>query len=226
MTLLLLHGALGDRTTLDPLRTHLDRSSVAIDFEGHGALAPAAGPLRLDRFAEQTVTWLTEHGPADIFGYSMGGYVALVAAARAPALVRSVFTLGTRLEWSPEVAAAAITQLDPEMMRAKVPAYAAQLAARHGEAHWESVVRGTADALVALGAHPLLDADTLAAIRCPVRITLGDRDPTVPLEELRGLMARVPTASAQLFPDTPHPLERAPLPALTASIAAFVTASG
>ena len=87
-------------------------------------------------------------------------------------------------------------------------------------------MRGTADALVALGAHPLLDADTLAAIRCPVRVALGDRDRTVSLDELRGLMARVPTASAQVFPDTPHPLERAPLPALAASIAAFVTASG
>ena len=125
MTLLLLHGALGDRTTLEPLRTHLGVPGVAIDFEGHGALAPAAGPLGLDRFAQQTVAWLTEHGPADLFGYSMGGYVALVAAARAPALVRSVFTLGTKLEWSPEVAAAAITQLDPAVMRAKVPAYAA-----------------------------------------------------------------------------------------------------
>jgi thioesterase domain-containing protein len=82
MTFLLLHGALGDHPTREPLRAHLDRPRVAIDVEGHGALAPATGPLRLARFVEQTITWLTEHGPAHLFGYSMGGYVALVAGER------------------------------------------------------------------------------------------------------------------------------------------------
>ncbi len=223
--LLLLHGALGDRTTLDPLgESLLDRGPLdlhALDFEGHGALAPASRPLRLGHFVENTLDWLQARGPAHLFGYSMGGSVALVAAARAPDRVRSVFTLGTKLVWSPDIAAGAITQLDPDVMRAKVPTYAAQLAARHGEAHWESLVRGTAEALVDLGAHPLLDAETMGAIRCPVRVTLGDRDRTVPLDELRTLMASVPTASAQVFPDTPHPLERAPIDALAAAVRAF-----
>ena len=222
---LLLHGALGDRSTLAPLRDALAaRGETAIEvleFEGHGASAPATRPLRLDHFVSQTLDWLDAHGPAHLVGYSMGGYVALVAAARAPERVRSVFTLGTKLEWSPEVAAGAAAQLDPDVMRAKVPAYAAELATRHGETRWVDVVRGTADALRALGETPLLDDQALAAIRCPVRVTLGDRDRTVALDELRGLMARVPTASACVWPDTPHPLDRAPLPLIADAIRAF-----
>ncbi|MCU0617189.1 MAG: alpha/beta fold hydrolase [Gemmatimonadaceae bacterium] len=226
--LLLLHGALGDRTTLASLRDALvargETVLDALEFEGHGASAPATRPLRLEHFVSQTLDWLDAHGPAHLVGYSMGGYVALVAAARAPERVRSVFTLGTKLRWSPDVASDAITQLDPEVLRAKVPAYAAQLAARHGELHWADVVRGTADALCALGDAPLLTDDTLAGIRCPVRITLGDRDRTVPLEELRWLMSHVPTASACVWPDTPHPLDRAPLPLLADAIRAFRSA--
>lgn len=223
--LLLLHGALGDAETLATLRARLLAAGAdavhALDFEGHGRRAPSAHPLHLERFVTEVLAWLDAHGPAHIVGYSMGGYVALVAAARAPERVCSVFTLGTKLRWSPDVAAAAVTQLDPEAMRAKVPAYAAQLAARHGDAHWAQVVRGTADALVALGADPLLTDAALAAIRCPVRVTLGDRDRTVPLEELRWLLERVSSASASVWPDTPHPLERAPLDALADAIRAF-----
>lgn len=223
--LLLLHGALGDAETLTPLRARLAASGVdavhALDFEGHGRRTPSAHAVRLDRFVADVIAWLEAHGPAHLVGYSMGGYVALVAAARAPDHVCSVFTLGTKLRWSPDVANAAITQLDPEVMRAKVPAYAAQLATRHGDAHWEQVVRGTAEALAALGADPLLTDAALAAIRCPVRVTLGDRDRTVPLEELRWLLERVPSASASVWPDTPHPLERAPLDALAVAIRAF-----
>ena len=217
--LLLLHGALGDHTTLYPLREALDASvgmaTELLEFDGHGASAAAGGAIRLDRLVTQTLDVLAASGPRHLVGYSMGGYVALVAATRAPALVRSVFTLGTKLRWSPDVATDAVTQLHSDVMRAKVPAYAAQLAARHGDSHC---------ALRALGDAPLLTEDTLGMIRCPVRITLGDRDRTVPLEELRWLLSCVPTASACVWPDTPHPLDRAPLPLIADAIRAFLSA--
>ena len=36
---------------------------------------------------------------ADIFGYSMGGYVALHAARRHPERIGSIMTLGTKFAW-------------------------------------------------------------------------------------------------------------------------------
>jgi pimeloyl-ACP methyl ester carboxylesterase len=225
--LLLLHGALGDHTTFTPLLPVLAAHGLtdvhALDFEGHGARAAADRPFRLEHFAENVADWLEGHGPepVDVFGYSMGGYVGLLLAAQQPTRIRSVFTLGTKLAWSPEVAADAIRQLDPVRVAEKVPAYAATLAARHTAAGWEQVMRGTADALVALGASPLLTPEVMARITSPVRLALGDRDVTVALGELRDAIGQLPRGSAEVFPDTPHPLERAPMERLARAIAEF-----
>jgi pimeloyl-ACP methyl ester carboxylesterase len=226
--LLFLHGALGDARTIDPLRPPLAAHGVshvhALDFEGHGRRPVSDRPFRLEHFAENVVEWLDVHAtdePVDVFGYSMGGYVALLVAATHPARIRSVFTLGTKLHWTPAVAADAIRQLDPARIAAKVPAYAALLAERHSAAGWETVLRGTAEALVALGAAPPLTPSVLAQVACPVRLTLGDRDTTVPLDELREALAVLPRGSAEVFPDTPHPLERAPADRLARALAEF-----
>ncbi len=225
--LLLLHGALGDRTTFAPLQPALAAHGLtdvhALDFEGHGACAEADRPFRLEHFAENAADWLEAHGsePVDVFGYSMGGYVGLLLAAHQPGRIRSVFTLGTKLVWSPAVAADAIRQLDPVRVSEKVPAFAATLAARHTATGWEQVMRGTADALVALGAAPLLTPEVMARIACPVRLALGDRDTTVALGELRDAIGQLARGSAEVFPDTPHPLERAPMDRLARSIAEF-----
>lgn len=225
--LLFLHGALGDRHTVDALRPALARHDCAdvhaLDFEGHGERPTAGRPFRLQHFVANAAEWLEEHAtaPVDVFGYSMGGYVALLLAAAHPERIRSVFTLGTRLHWSPAVAADAIRQLDPVRIAAKVPAYATLLAERHTAAGWEAVLRGTAHALAALGAAPLLTPEVLVRIVCPVRLALGDRDITVPLGELRETLAALPHGSAEVFPDTPHPLERAPFDRLARSLAEF-----
>lgn len=226
--LLFLHGALGDGRTVDVLRPALEAHGVspvhALDFEGHGERPASDRPFRLEHFAENVAEWLDVHAtaaPVDVFGYSMGGYVALLVAAAHPARIRSVFTLGTKLHWSPAVAADGIRQLDPARIAAKVPAYAALLAQRHSAVGWETVLRGTAEALVALGAAPLLTPSVLAQIVCPVRLALGDRDTTVPLDELREALAGLPRGSAEVFPDTPHPLERAPTDRLARALAEF-----
>jgi pimeloyl-ACP methyl ester carboxylesterase len=231
--LLFLHGALGDRHTVNALRPSLEAHGIqhvhALDFEGHGERAARERPFRLEHFAENVVEWLDAHPdaePMDVFGYSMGGYVALLVAASHPTRIRSVFTLGTKLHWSPEGAADAIRQLDPERIAAKVPAYAALLSARHSAVGWETVLRGTADALAALGAAPLLTPSVLAQVTCPVRLTLGDRDTTVPLDELREALGVLPRGSAEVFPDTPHPLERAPADRLARALAEFRASLG
>jgi pimeloyl-ACP methyl ester carboxylesterase len=64
---------------------------VALDLPGHGHSAPVRGS-ELDA----TVVALAEaiaqavHGPADLIGHDLGGYLALTLAVRNPHLVRSV----------------------------------------------------------------------------------------------------------------------------------------
>lgn len=247
--LLLLHGALGDQTQFDALRPMLATAGRApeshsaylhtLDLAGHGARPLGHRPFRLESFAADVTDWLdahdnaqrnahtdasTDNAPAqrvDIFGYSMGGYVALLTAAAHPDRVRSVFTLGTKLDWSPAFAQSAGEQLDPATIRAKVPRFAEALAARHPASGWEQVVRNTREALLALGDAPLLTHDMLARITCPVRLAVGDRDTTVTLEEVRQAVQVLPNADFEVLPSTPHPFERVPMDRLAWSLTQF-----
>lgn len=212
--LLLLHGALGSAAQLDPLAGRLasDFAVHRLDFEGHGPLAPPERPYRTERFAENVLAYLDERGleRADIFGYSMGGYVGLWLAATAPERVRALATLGTMLAWSPEVAAAEERKLDPDTIAAKVPRFAELLRARHGDPGWARVLEATAEMMRDLGATPRVDADLLASIRQPVRVMVGDRDEVVSLTESAEAVARLPAGELEVLPGTPHPFERVP----------------
>jgi pimeloyl-ACP methyl ester carboxylesterase len=224
--LLLLHGALGARSQFDALLPLLPRElpTAAFDFEGHGARDVAGRPFRIEHFAENVREQLRAHGVerAALFGYSMGGYVALHLAATHPELVGAVFTLGTKLAWSPETAEREVAQLDPAAIAARVPRFAQALAARHAAAGWERVLHETAGLLRELGARPPLGPETLARVACPVRLAVGDRDATVTLEETRDAMRRLPQGELEVLPGTPHPFERAPLARLAWSLAEFV----
>ena len=224
-TLLLLHGALGSPETLEPLARLLeaDFEVKAQAFAGHGGRAVAPGTFSLSYFADEVLEFLMGHetGPAHVFGYSMGGYAALLAATQAPGRFASISTLGTKLDWSPESAAAETRFLDPEKMLAKVPAFAETLRLRHAPADWAAVLHATAALMTAAGASPPLTAEALAALPVPVQLLVGDADHTAGSPAGRALAARLPRGRFELLPDSGHPLEGVNLELLAAHIRDF-----
>jgi pimeloyl-ACP methyl ester carboxylesterase len=99
--LVLLHGAFSAIGTsfgelLPGLAEH--RKVVAFELQGHGRTADIDRPLSYDAMADDVAAAI-DHlglGPADIFGYSMGAFVALKVAIRYPHVVRKlVFMSGT-----------------------------------------------------------------------------------------------------------------------------------
>ena len=160
-------------------------------------------------------------GQADVFGYSMGGYVALYLAATSPDRVRRVATLATKLAWTPEIAARECALLDAATTRAKVPKFAAALEARHTAAGWEALLASTADLLRELGARPRITDELLAAIHHPARIAVGDRDATVTIDECVAAARRIPNGELEVLPRTPHPFEKAPIERVAHSLAEF-----
>jgi pimeloyl-ACP methyl ester carboxylesterase len=225
--LLLLHAALGARSQFDALAAELgdDYRLHSIDFEGHGAEPPSDRPFRIESFAENVAAYLDREGLAgvDIFGYSMGGYVALHLASTEPERVGRVFTFGTKLRWDPDTAAREVRMLDPGKIREKVPHFAAALQARHSGAGWESVLEKTAEMMLALGESSPLGDDEFAAIAHRVRLSVGDRDATVGPEETAGVYRLMPNAELQVFPSTPHPFERVSMPMIAGAVRAFFT---
>ena len=228
-TILLLHGALGDDEQLAPLVTRItSRAEVVVPtLEGHGAHAPGEHPYRIERFADATLAALDDAGrstPVHVFGYSLGGYVALWLARHASPRVASVFTLGTKLAWSPAAAEQEARQLDAVQIRARVPKFAALLERRHGARHWEQVLDRTAEMMRHLGERPPLGDDDFAAIACPVRVAVGDRDATVPVEEAARVARTLPAGELEVLPRTPHPIERVSWDRLALSVLEFTRA--
>ena len=192
-----------------------------IELPGHGA-TPLGGAFSIEAFAAHVLAALDAAGVARaaLFGYSMGGYVALHLAGAHPARIAAVVTLGTKLDWTPEVAAREAARLDPAALRARVPRFAEALAVRHARGlGWEPLLARTADLLRGLGDRPLLTPDVLAAIACPVRLMIGDRDATVPLEECAAAHRALARGELAVLPGTPHPLEQVDLTRLAREIA-------
>ena len=91
--LVILHGGSARWQHLESLVRELaDRWHVyAPDLRGHGRSGHVSKRYRLTDYADDIVAFLERvTGPAAVFGHSLGGQVALVAAARRPDLVNAL----------------------------------------------------------------------------------------------------------------------------------------
>ena len=86
--LILLHGGLGSGEMFGPVRPALAESHqvIAVDLQGHGRTADIDRPIDVSLMADD-ITALIDHlglDKPDLVGYSLGGGVALYAAAKIP----------------------------------------------------------------------------------------------------------------------------------------------
>src|SRR5574341_22850 len=223
--LLLLHGALGSASQFDTLIPHLDSrfSLHTLDFEGHGPQPSTDRPFRIEHFAENVLAYLDTQAieRIDIFGYSMGGYVAVYLATTHPMRVGRVLTLGTKYLWTPDAAVAEMDKLLPDKIQAKVPAFATALETLHTGSGWRMVVDRTREMIGHLGERNLLTEEALASVKHPVHVTIGDRDITVSVEEADRVYRALPQGELEVLPDTPHPLDRVAPARLAESIMGY-----
>jgi pimeloyl-ACP methyl ester carboxylesterase len=223
--LLLLHGALGTGQQFQPLREQLATrfNTHHLTFGGHGERSSESTPFSIPEFARQTLQWLDDHKQEDIniFGYSMGGYVALYLARHHPSRVRKIFTLATKFDWSPESAAREVKMLDAEKISAKLPDFARSLALRHGESTWKKVLERTAAMMLEMGADKPLKDEDFSAIGHDVLLAVGDRDKMVSIEETVESYRKLAKGSLLVLPSTPHPLESVDAAALAAAMGKF-----
>lgn len=210
--LILLHGALGSAAQLSELQANLPvvRAVFALNFPGHGGIV-SESPFTMELFGRAVLDFMETQkiAKADIFGYSMGGYVALWLAWKYPERVRQVTTLGTKLAWSPETASGMARMFDAEKIALKVPHFAQQLANLHAPLDWKVLCRKTADFLQSLGAGRGIPQGAYATIQCPVRIGWGDADQVVSLEECQNVVDWLPNGHLLILPGVPHGLEQA-----------------
>lgn len=209
--LILLHGALGSSAQMADIASPLEseRTIFTPDFPGHGGI-PADGPFSMDMFGQALFDLMEEKNiaVADLFGYSMGGYVALWFAWKYPARVRQVKTLGTKLNWTPETAAGMVRMFDPEKIEAKAPQLAQHLATVHAPLDWKVLCRQTSDFLLSLGAGYGIPEEAYSRIQCPVHIGRGDADQVVGLEECEKVVHLLPDGHLHQLAGVPHGIEQ------------------
>jgi pimeloyl-ACP methyl ester carboxylesterase len=208
--IILLHGALGSEKQFYEIKailsTHFD--VVCYTFSGHGGKNIEA-TFRIETFAEELELLINKNGaPANIFGYSMGGYVALYLASIKPYLIKRIFTLATKFAWNFETVEKELKMLIPEKIEEKLPKFAAELQKRHFPHDWKLNMKYTAEMMIQLSSKSLLTEDVLKNIEIPVLLSLGDKDTMVSLEETIQTYRNLPNASLLILPDTPHPLEK------------------
>lgn len=222
--LLLLHGALGTEAEFRELVQKLDNSFQihTLDFEGHGQAGSSSRPFSIQSFSENVLEFMREKkiDQAKIFGYSMGGYVALYLARHFPDKITAVSTLGTILKWDDFVAQRELKYLKPESIEKKVPEFAGLLEQRHPHG-WKTVVRQTANLLSDLGKNPPLQPNDWAAIKQPVRLHVGDRDTTAEPEETTEVFHQIENAELAVLPETPHAFHQADVTWLAYSLNTF-----
>ncbi|MES2521841.1 MAG: alpha/beta fold hydrolase [Gemmatimonadota bacterium] len=220
-SILVVHGALGSAEQMVGVEMELGElgNVVTVELPGHGR--SPLGPdqtFSIEGLADalhESVSELEARGGGAsrpwVFGYSMGGYLALLLEARAPGRFAGIVTLGTKFYWTPEAAATASAFLSPEIISEKAPKFGATLEARHADAGgWELVLQRTAALLRELGEGPPLTQSAFQRVTIPVCIAAGTRDDNVSPQECASVAASLPNAFHESLPDLTHPIERVP----------------
>jgi pimeloyl-ACP methyl ester carboxylesterase len=219
--LLLLHGALGSKEQFLDLEIALAEKYKlhTLNFSGHGRRPSHQHAYTIQNFAHEVLDYMNENyiQTMDVFGYSMGGYVALWLARFYPERVGKIYTLGTKLKWSEEEAEREIKMLNPDVVVEKVPAFAQSLAERHGEHEWKSVMSKTASLMKDLAHTHLTDQDFIK-MEHTVLLTRGSKDNMVTAEETEYVQRLIKNAQYKEYEGVPHPFEKFPLEVLTREI--------
>jgi pimeloyl-ACP methyl ester carboxylesterase len=224
--LLLLHGAIGSKEQLTSLAHHFNAhfNLHTLNFSGHGG-SPFAEAFSIEQFSNDVLNYLNENDidRISIFGYSMGGYVAMYFAKFFPKRVNKIITLATKFLWTTEIAEKEIKLLNASKIMEKLPAFAELLKKLHHPNDWKIVLEKTASMMLGLGTNNCLTQTDYKEITTPTLIMIGDKDSMVTLEETIEVYGQLKNANLAVLSNTEHPLEKINMEKLAQEIKIFLS---
>jgi methylmalonyl-CoA epimerase len=206
-TLVVLHGAAG-ATWLEtaPLIAHLEQRFhvFALDFAGHGASdALAAHPFSIPFFANNVLALFEafDLDKAHLFGFSMGGSVALQFAFDHPARVDRLAVHAANIVWDERLVQRMNARLQAEAINQQYPALATHLDAAHGD--WQHLFERMQQMVRTLPEHLNL-LDQLTHIPHPTLVSAVDQDDLFALDATLALHRALPDSTLAILPGTRH----------------------
>jgi esterase/lipase len=221
----MLHGAIGSSVQLEPLAEKLKSSFdlYLLNFTGHGGKQIPDEPFSIEMFADDVIYFIKKNKleGINVFGYSMGGYVALYIARHYQGMLGKIFTTATKFNWSEESSLKESAMLDAEKIQEKLPKFAGQLSLRHSPEDWKIVLKKTAEMMLNLGRDKTLKDGDFSFIENDVLVSAGDRDTMVSIEETADVYRKLKNGKLLILPATPHPIEKTDTDRLAQEIRMF-----
>ena len=178
MPLVLIHGGFGVAGMFAQLIPALAATCqvIAVELQGHGHTADIDRPFSLTAMADDVAALIQHLGfaQADIFGYSLGGVVALQCAIRHSNVVRKLIFLSAPYKtegWYPGERAA-MHAMDAEAMVGTIM-HQAYMSIAPQPQDWPVLVGKTRHLLVE---QPFDFTAEVAALQVPTLIVAGDAD--------------------------------------------------
>jgi pimeloyl-ACP methyl ester carboxylesterase len=202
--LVLLHGGLltidlNFGALLEPLA--VDRQVIAVELQGHGHTADTDRPMTIEALAGDVLALLDHLGitDADLFGFSLGGFVAYALALGAPARIGKLIVASADAHRPPGRESVPVdeermpTPGDFQLMRDAYDAVAPD------PSRFDEVQVKTAKMVHEYPGW----TDELRSLQAATLLIFGDRDFS-PLRDVVELFQLLPNAQLAVLPGTTH----------------------
>ncbi|WP_454765766.1 alpha/beta fold hydrolase [Cupriavidus campinensis] len=198
---------------------------IATDYRGIGGSGGTV-PLTVDEMARDAIALIRALGfeKVDLFGFSLGGFVAQDITLKAPELVRKLILTGTGPAGGkdidkvgavsqPLIEKGMATGKDPKFFlfftssdngRQAADDFLNRLQERKADRDKDPTPEAFARQLQAIQAWGRQAPQDLGSIKVPVLIANGDQDLMVPTENSRDLARRIPNAQLVIYEDAGH----------------------
>ncbi len=208
----LLHGAAGClHMELEPLVRRLSKHYrvYTVDFTAHGQSDPLPNhdftpSLFIDNVA--TVFDYFELESANLFGFSLGGFVALSYAHANPERVRKLAVHATHVFWDEALVEIMLTRLDYEGIKTASPELARYLGQMHGDDNWASLFERTKQYTLKI---PAFEAEYthVRDVKTHTLVSAVDEDDLFSVDSPVGLHKMLENSNLAIIPGKRHALQ-------------------
>lgn len=204
---ILIHGALGNAKEFESIAPLLKERFDVLSYEipGHGKRIDEINKFNLEEIINDFKTFLDKVGPSFIFGFSLGGYLAISTALEDSKNIKGIITLGTKLNWSPEIAKKEVATLSVEFLQEKAPPFYDYLVNIHDKS-LPTLLDATKSFMTELGNRPILSEESVKDLDLPIHLIRGGKDRMVTKEETEIIVSSLKNGRYFEIPSFPHPL--------------------